>query len=427
VVTMLQLGSVAIAEGKNAEAKQLAADAVDMAKRNNMTSLAIFGLIDVGNAFHTYENLTEARKYYEQALTEAVAYNDARLEARARISLGSLEIFRGDVDEGLVNVNKALEFYKSGGYRNEWGTALLLIGRAKRDKGEYNEALRALNERLQLAQQAGIPNGIADANNEIGKVFLAQEKPDEALTHFQVSYSIYQNAKDQRSLGNNLVNRGEALWRLGEYDQANAVLDQAFNIAGQSEGFKTLLIAVYQARAEMMLSKGLFSDAKSSMEEAFRRIDAEDSSGQIQARRLFGLVATRGGDKRKGTQWCTEAYEKAQHQGIQRLLSDTQLALAEALLENGDAQKSHELALQAEENFARAEQSESLWRAWSIAALARKQLGDQARAREEAAKADATFSDLDQKSRAAGFANYSARPDVHALREKLSKVMSSSK
>src|SRR5207247_5047101 len=120
---------------------------------------------------------------------------------------------RGDVDEGLVNVNKALEFYKSGGYRNEWGLALLLIGRAKRDKGDYNEALRALNERLQLAQEAGAPNGIADANNEIGKVLLAQDKPVEALTHFQASYDIYQNSKDQRSLGNNLVNRGEALWR----------------------------------------------------------------------------------------------------------------------------------------------------------------------------------------------------------------------
>jgi hypothetical protein len=124
---------------------------------------------------------------------------------------------------------------------------------------------------------------------------------------------------------------------------------------------------------------------------------------------------------------CAEAYEKAQHQDVQRLQSEMQLALAEALLENGDAVKAHELALQAQASTARAEQNESLWRAWSIAALASKQLGDQSTAREEAAKAEATFSDLDQKWRAAGFANYSARPDVHALRERLTKAMSSSK
>src|SRR5207247_3776172 len=71
VLTMLQLGSVAIAEGKNAEAQQLAADAVELAKRNSMTSLAVNGLIDVGNALYTHENLTDAPKYFEQALNDA--------------------------------------------------------------------------------------------------------------------------------------------------------------------------------------------------------------------------------------------------------------------------------------------------------------------------------------------------------------------
>src|SRR5207247_10253696 len=104
-----------------------------------------------------------------------------------------------------------------------------------------------------------------------------------------------------------------------------ATLDQAFGIARQSEGFKTLLIAVYQARANLMLSRGLFSAATNNMREAGSRIDAEDSSGQIEARRLLGLVATRGGDKREGVWLCTEAYEKAQHQGVQRLQSETQL------------------------------------------------------------------------------------------------------
>jgi hypothetical protein len=109
------------------------------------------------------------------------------------------------------------------------------------------------------------------------------------------------------------------------------------------------------------------------------------------------------------------------------LISRTQLALSEVLLESGDAQGALTTARAVQSSFARAGQQASEWRAWLVAARASRQLGNEAEARESASRAARTLSDLEKKWGAEVYNSYLTRPDVQYLRKRLNEEFALSK
>jgi len=88
------------------------------------------------------------------------------------------------------------------------------------------------------------------------------------------------------------------------------------------------------------------------------------------------------------------------------------LACAEVALNAKDPKTASTLATQAQERFARGGQLESEWRAWAIASLASKDLGDNNTAQEQRRKAADVRSRLEQQWGTAVFKQYAARPDI---------------
>ena len=106
------------------------------------------------------------------------------------------------------------------------------------------------------------------------------------------------------------------------------------------------------------------------------------------------------------------------------LLSRAWLALAESLLEKGDAQGAVTNALQAQQSFNRAGQIESEWRAWGIAARATRLKKDERAAAEQTAQALNVFSVLRQKWGDQAFESYfNNRPDIQFSHKQLGEAV----
>ena len=71
------------------------------------------------------------------------------------MNLGSIRIQTGDTAQGWQDVQAALAYYRQGSYRTEAAIALILLGRAARDKGDYEGARRAFEETLATLKPAG--------------------------------------------------------------------------------------------------------------------------------------------------------------------------------------------------------------------------------------------------------------------------------
>jgi serine/threonine protein kinase/tetratricopeptide (TPR) repeat protein len=423
ILTKLQICSVSIVEGKLEQAQEMSRDAVEQAKRSGMQIITTRGLIDIGNAHYLKGDTTNAEAKYQEALESAASLKDERNEARARFSLGSLRIRQGRTDEGLPEMLKARDFYVRGGYSNEAALSLSMIGQTRRDKGEYDEALLAFREQLEIARQLNLPPLIASINDDIGQVFLYEERYPEALGSMSAGYRIYQTLEDPLGTAYNLLNQANVSWRMGHYDQAAAFFRQAREIAERNGGLNVLAPALNIFSAEMELSRRNFALAREHILRAPGAGQSEDKEAVIESRRLLGLIAALAGENRdEGVRLCKESLDLAVATNHPRLISRSQFSLAEAMLAGGNPELALETALQAHATFSRSKQLDSEWRALLLLARASEQVGDSAKKLEYLSKAKDVLSNLEQSWGGEIYKSYSTRPDIAASIKLLAKL-----
>jgi serine/threonine protein kinase len=424
--TLLQLSSLTVDLGDMPQATDYARQAIELAQKNGMENLATRGLVDLGNAYLVRGEYGEAEKYLTQALEAAQRNKARRNEARANFSLASLRIQQSNPDEALRHIQPALAFYQQGGYRTETSQGLGIVARANLLKGDYEGALKADREVLQIAEQMNDQSQIAFAHTELGSVLSRQEKYPEALDHLNHAYGILKTNGIQRSLGFNLLGRASLLWQLGRYPEAEPLLTEATAIAANSTaGLKRLAGEIELTNAEIALSLLRFSDAEKKTEAVLSGPGKEFPNLVMRAKSTLGLAASHAGSGAKGVKMCTEVFEAAKLQKDPGRIAAMQLALARAMSLAGDADGALSHAMEAQQSFSRLGQMESEWQADLIVALANRSKGQMAQASEYAQKALELLTKLEQAWGPVNFGSYVSRPDIKQVRQQLNELSSS--
>jgi len=426
IKSLLQLCSVAFDEGETARATEYAQQAVDLAQKSGMENLSTRGLIDLGNSFLVRGKQAEAENYLEQALAAAVRAKARRNEARARVAMASLRQQQDRPNEVVQYLEPALAFYQQGGYRSETISCLALLARANLQKGDYAAADKGLEELSRQAKESNDQSLIARAHAERGSALIREEKFPEALDYLNQAYSIYSSQGIPRSMGYNLASRGEVLGRLGRFDEAKALLDQASAIANKPGGeLKRLSVETQLALAEIALMQDNFANAKATAEKVVELAGTEFKGSATGAKIVIGLAEGYSGAKSAGKQTTSAAVDLAKQLNDPAQLASAQSAFAAALLLAGDSRSAATNALQAQEVFARLGQMESEWQALLIAAQASEDLGDKNQARDYAMRAKNTFSKLEQRWGSEDYKSYLSRPDIQRFRKQLEQVTGS--
>ncbi|MGH9969605.1 MAG: protein kinase domain-containing protein [Pyrinomonadaceae bacterium] len=423
IKTLLQLSSVAVDMGDTSRAGEYLQQAVDFAQNNGLENLSARGLNDQGNNALIKGEYTKADKYFSEALQWAQRSKALSNEARARFSLASLRLQQNNADEALRYLEPALAFYRQGGYRSETSFCLTLLARANRQRGDYESANKFNEELLRLGQQSNDQSLIALAHSELGTGFARQERFPDALDHYGQAHAIYTTLGVERSVGFNLQARGNMLWQLGRYKEAQALLDEAATIADRpTGGYKKLSIEGKLLAAEIALSQGSFSDAKTMAGKVITLANTDFPDIAAGAKRIMGLAQAESGAPASGKQLAMEVVAITTKLNDPYQLGTAQLALAEAMIATGDSRGALKVALEAQQAFARGGHQESEWRAWLFAALATRNLGDSSGGQKYASSAAQSLAKLEQRWGTDNYNGYLGRPDIKRLRQKLTEL-----
>jgi serine/threonine-protein kinase len=421
---LLQQGMVAYSAGDTLRAEQFATRAIDLARSEQLDNLTTNGLIDIGNALFLRGEYGEAEKRFEQALQIAKANKGRRAEARALLSLGSLLVQQGNWAKALSYLEPALAFYRQGNYRREISQALLLLGYANQQQGNNDAALESYDEQLQLARQVNDVAQVAHAQASIGLLLAHQERFTEALNHYDESYKLNKSLGLEPKAGYDLLNRGGLLWQLGHYAEARDALAQAFDVANRPGGIdKQLLAWVHLFRAQMALSESRYGEAVAESRKASALGGVQEKDFSVLVFSTYGLAELHSGTSRAGLEKCQKAFDVATNAGAPRLMSNSQLALAEVLLVSGDAANALTFALQAQQTFARLGSRHSEWRAWLIAAQASRRRQDESKVDEYATRAAGLLTALEKALGTSEYNSYLSRPDVQRYRKQLDELL----
>ena len=421
---LLQLGGIFYNAGETLRGEQYATRAIELADSEQLDNLTTNGLIDIGNALFLRGEYSDAEKRFEHALQIAKANNGRRAEARAMISLGSLLVQQGSGGKALNYLQPALAFYRHGNFRRETLQALLLLGYANEQQGNNESALESFNEQLQLLKEVNDTAQVAHTHAAIGLLLAHQERFTEALNHFNESYTLNKSLKLEPKAGYDLVNRGGLLWQLGHYTEARDALSKAFDVASRPGGIdKQLLAWVHLFRAQMALSEFRYSEAIAESRKASALGGTQEKDFAVQVSYTHGLSELHSGTSHAGMVKCQKAFDIATRAGAPRLISNAQLALAEALLASGDAANALTSALQAQQAFARLGSRHSEWRAWLIAAQASRRQQDDTKVDEYAARAAGLLTAFEKALGTSEYSSYLSRPDVQRYQKQLNELL----
>jgi len=323
----------------------------------------------------------------------------------------------------LSYLEPALAFYRQGNFHRETLQALLLFGYANEQQGNNEAALESFKEQLQLAGQVNDMAQVAHTHAAIGLLLYHQERFTEALNHFDESYKLNTSLGLEPKTGYDLLNRGALLWQLGRYTEARDALTQAYEAGSRTGGVdKQLLAWVHLLRARLALSEFRYSESVAECRKA-AALGTEDKDFSVQLSFTHGLAELSSGTSRAGIAKCQNAFDIATRAGDPRLISNAQLALAEATLANGDAVNALTFALQAQQTFARLGSRHSEWRAWLIAAQASRQQNDNAKVDEYAARADGLLTAFEKSLGTSEYSSYLSRPDIQRYRKQLAELL----
>lgn len=422
--TLLQLSAVSYSIGETLRAEQYVTRGMELARSEQLDNLTAHGLIDIGNAFFLRGEYTEAEKKFEEALQIAKANKNRRAEARALLSLGSLLVQQGNSIKALSYLEPALAFYRQGNFHRETLQALLLVGNTNEQQGNNEAALESFKEQLQLAKQVNDVAQVAQTHAAMGVLLAHQERFTEALNHYDESYKLNKSLGLDPRIGYVLATRGNLLWQLGHYKESRDSLNQALDVASRPGGIDKQLVAwIHLFRARMALSELRYSDALSEIRKASALGGTQDKDLSVQASYIQGLAELNSGTSRAGVVKCQKALDIATGAGSPRLISNAQLALAEALLATGDAANASTSALQAQAGFARLGSRHSEWRAWLIAAQANRRQQGEAKVDEYAARAAGLLTALEKTLGTNEYNSYLSRPDIKRDRKQLVELL----
>ncbi|MGE0104722.1 MAG: tetratricopeptide repeat protein [Blastocatellales bacterium] len=416
IKSLLQLSSLSVDLGQSDKATAYARDAIELARRNGMENLSTRGLIDLGGTFLSLSNFEEAEKYLKQALELARMRKALRNEAYARFTLASLYDKKYSLDQALENLSAATAFYRQGGYQNEMFQCLSLQARINRKKGEYETALKAGQELLEIAQKRNAPNQKARANTEIGNILAATGNYPLALKHLEEAFSIYKSLGVVSSSAYNLLNRGAALIQIGRFDEASRLLGEVAAIA-PSGGFPELIIFNDLAQADLALAGEKFSEAERIARDVLKR--TKDQNQIYNARRILGLAQALSGSQAAARDTAAQAVEIARSLQDPGILAQSRLTQAEVLMRAGDLPGALSAALEARSFYSRINRHISEWNALRIAAIVSNRTGETERARDYSRQAAESLARMEKQWGPENFVAWTNRPDTRSMRKQL--------
>jgi tetratricopeptide (TPR) repeat protein len=236
-----------------------------MAPRDRM----IFS-ITTGHCYSTLGKFVEAERCYKDALSiserqdlqHVYEKDTAQIRGTALESIGRIFWAKGDLDQALKYLEDALEIDRQIGYKQGEANALGNIGIISRDKGDRDQALKYLEDALEIHKQIGCKQGEANQLGNIGFIFSIKGDLDQALKYLEDALEIDRQIGCKQREADDLGSISIIFRDKGDLDQALKYLEDALEIDRQI-GYK-------QGEANAIGNIGLLFRAKGDRDQALK-------------------------------------------------------------------------------------------------------------------------------------------------------------
>ncbi|HLI75679.1 MAG TPA: tetratricopeptide repeat protein, partial [Acidobacteriaceae bacterium] len=327
-----------------------------------------------------------------------------RLQASAELTLASLRYQEDRFAEQIKFARSALSYYADYGFLDAADRALILIGRGERELGDYDAALKEGLHLVEQAQKVGSAPFVAMGEELLGGVLLNTEHYPDALMHYK--HALETTEAMGRDPTYQQIHYANTLWRLGRYDEAEAMLEKVSPAQRSKADIRASIVAT---RAEMLESRGNAKAALALLNATRATLEPSQFEGSLQ--QDFTVAQTMLGSWTEAKAGAAHLVAVAQSEHNPADLASGQMMLAEIDLHTGNPASALAEAEQAEEFFRGKGKEESQAVSLLLQAEAAHQLGQRGVDVALSRKSLDIFWHLQQSWGVPVFRIYATRPD----------------
>ncbi|GAA0891279.1 tetratricopeptide repeat protein [Fulvivirga kasyanovii] len=217
-----------------------------------------------------------AMYFARQALKESETIEYPKGQGDALISIGRLKRDKGDYSEALEDIFQSLKIYQSIADSIQIGNAFNDISIVYAYSGDYDKSLVYFEQALTIFQKTGNEKGVAQALNNIGLIYMDKNDLEKAEEYMLRSLAIKEKRNDLQDISRGYANLGSIMEQSGQKEKALNYYKQANDLFLQTNN-KTGLASNYIAVARLELDAGNVSQANNYALDALATAEEIDS------------------------------------------------------------------------------------------------------------------------------------------------------
>lgn len=172
----------------------------------------------------TLGNIHLARQYADSIKLLADQVKDKSGLASSNYYYGMVARYEGKYAEALQYLGQQIAYCKATGDSSRLANSMLQMAVVHHDLGNYQKSLEISYRTLAMYERNGFPYGVAVTFMNVGNLFSAMKKWDDAITMYNKSLSSFNSLKENvnAKMGKLrvLINLGNAYAELKQYEKA---------------------------------------------------------------------------------------------------------------------------------------------------------------------------------------------------------------
>lgn len=308
--------------------------------------------LDRGELAASETTLTRAHELLQSPAARSRATNPLTI-LNCLNNLGRLRFRQGRLDDALQSLRASLTRTSEVDLTPEIcdvrGDTLLLLGTVYREKGETDQALRYLQDALELHRASGSESRIAQEMNGIGVLCVRLGRYTEAAEHLEGALERLRRLGIRDQTAGAANNLAVVNLHLGRLNEARHLLEESGGIFSEL-GDRAQAANVYTNLGLLISSQGRTEDAQEQFELALGLYrELVDRAGEATALNNLSMVALHRGRPEEAITLGRASLELRQQGGFERGLAKPLHNIGHALLELGrvdEARAQAQLALE---------------------------------------------------------------------------------
>lgn len=203
---------------------------LDQTGESDYPELRLKVTLGAGWLAYRQNNLADARRLYSEGLEMARQLDDPIRTAEALLGLGNASTEVGDYETATARFREARELSQAEGDRRGMADADMNMAWAVMRTGDTHSAVKLLLDALQSYEAAGYQTGVGFCLSGLGEAYLRQGELDRAVDTLKRSLAIREALRDKWGMGATLGSLGWAYLDLDDIAGAREALRRSLQL-----------------------------------------------------------------------------------------------------------------------------------------------------------------------------------------------------